>query len=314
MRCAYRMDTVQIELLNACINDCANCTRFCGHIRKPFYITFEEFTQAVDSMEGYPKMVGFQGGEPLLHPEFERFCEYARSKFPRTQLGLWTCLPVGKEHYRKVICETFEHIFINDHSMSNIMHHPPLVAIEEVITDETRMWSYIEKCWAQESWSASINQRGAWFCEIAGSMSVLFNEHRGWPIEKGWWKRNVWDFKEQVEMFCRRCGFACPVTRRVSIDKVDDISPKNLERLKGISRKVEAGKYVIYDLVERNDRRPMATYKAFDYRNRLAHRYGMFLTINDKHFWEPHLRSDRDMERALKSGMDTVLERIGEGK
>lgn len=313
MRNLFSMDTVQIELTNACINDCANCSRFCGHVKKPFFMTWEQFKECVDSMVGYPKMVGFQGGEPLLHPEFERFCGYALTKFPREKLGLWTCLPYGKERYREAICETFGHIFINDHSRDDIMHHPALVAISEVIKDETEMWRHIAKCWAQESWSASMNPRGAWFCEIAGTMAMLYSEGKGWKIESGWWKRQVWDFGEQIRKWCPRCGYACPLMRRSSRDEVDDISPGVHEKLKGISRKVEQGRYVVSDLVKRNDYRPLAAYKDFDYRNRIAHRYGMYLTINELNFWEPHLRAKFDAEEARKTGTELILERM-EGK
>jgi hypothetical protein len=191
------------------------------------------------------------------------------------------------------------------------MHHPPLVAIEEVIKDEMEMWRYIDKCWAQMSWSASINPRGAWFCEIAGSMAMLFEEGQGWPVTPGWWKRQVWDFKEQIGQWCPRCGYACSLLRRPSTDKIDDISPGNLERLRGKSRKIEAGRYAVSALVKQNDLRPMATYKDFDYRNRIAHRYGMFLTINEKFFWRPHLRKSFDVDQVRKTGMDLIKERIG---
>ena len=135
------------------------------------------------------------------------------TKIPPEHLGLWTTLPTGKEHYREAICRTFKHIFINDHSRPDIYHHPVLVGIEEEIPTQTVMWVAIDQCWAQESWSAVIYPSGAWFCEIAGSMSMLFQEEcakegwKGWAVEPGWWWRIPADFGEQMEMFCPRCGF-----------------------------------------------------------------------------------------------------------
>jgi hypothetical protein len=78
-------------------------------------------------------MIGFCGGEPLLHPNFGHMTSYARSKIRPERLGLWTCFPKGYEHYREDICETFGNLLLNDHTRPDILHAPILVAAEEVI-------------------------------------------------------------------------------------------------------------------------------------------------------------------------------------
>jgi hypothetical protein len=291
MRSLVDMDTIQIEIVSLCRFSCSNCTRFCGHY-EPWFMPLDQFKQAVDSMVEYPKMTGMQGGEPLLHPEFPAMCAYLREKIKPEQLGLWTTLPEGFEHYREDICATFKHIFINDHSRPDIFHHPVLVGVEEIEPDKNKMWQMIDHCWAQESWSASIYPNGAWFCEIAGSMSMLFGEGKGWPIEPGWWWRIPADFREQMDMFCSRCGFPAKVRRRCSQDGIDDISPKNYERLKDKSRKIKRGKYEIYDFEQKDNtmaEAPLARYKDTYYRDRIARRYGMYVVVNEEHFWTPYL-------------------------
>jgi hypothetical protein len=283
------MDTIQIEVTNHCVLSCSNCTRFAPHVKKPFFMDFEFFKKAVDSMVGYPKMVGIQGGEPLLHPRFEELCDYLHEKIPYEQCGLWTTLPKGFEKYREVICRTFKHIFVNDHSRADIYHHPGLVAIREVETDQNLMWQHIDSCWAQMSWSASINPAGAFFCEIAASFNMLTGGNNpGWPVEPGWWWRIPKDFKSQMEAYCPRCGFPAKVSRRASVEKVDDISPKNLEHFEKYSRNPK--RFIVHDLKISECQQEMAKYKDFEYRNEIAKRYDMFLTINDQHFWTAHLR------------------------
>lgn len=291
MRRLIDMDTIQLEITSACPNRCSNCTRFVGH-RKPYFMDFEQFKEAVDSMVGYPKMMGFQGGDPLLHPDFERMCEYAISKIPKNQLGLWTTFPKGFEHYREAICKTFYHIFLNDHTRSDIFHHPPLVAIEEVISNRNVMWNMIDCCWAQMNWSASINPKGAFFCEIAASMSLLFGEGGGWTVEPGWWYRIPKDFTSQMEQYCPRCGFPASLKRRSSKELVDDISPGNLNRLRGRSLKIDRGEYVVSDLKMVTNQEPMASYKDMEYRKAIAKRYGIFLVVNSKNFITPYLQKD----------------------
>ena len=77
MKAIYDFITIQVELTNACIHSCSNCTRFCGHHKKPFYMDWETFKRAIDTLEKWPRYIGIMGGEPTLHPEFARFVEYA---------------------------------------------------------------------------------------------------------------------------------------------------------------------------------------------------------------------------------------------
>jgi hypothetical protein len=295
------MEAIQVELTNACIFRCGNCTRFCGSHYTPFYLTFDQFKEAIDSMVGFPNIVGFMGGEPLLHPQFEKFADYALEKLGKAHLGLWSTFPKGKEDLREVICRTFDHLFLNDHSVGNIFHAPILAGIEEVIPDEREMFAVVEQCWLQNSWSASINPNGAFFCEVAGAMSVLFQEEKplGWKVEPGWWMRIPKDFTAQMEKYCRRCSCAIPLARRSSQDERDDISPKNLELLKGKSKKVDRGEYVVTDfkLVEQPDPNgemptnyPVQVYKDLKYRGEIADRYGIFISLNEKGNLTPYLK------------------------
>lgn len=310
MRSMIDMDTVQIEITNYCTQSCSNCSRFCPHVKQPFYMEMEQFKQAVDSMVGYPKMTGIQGGEPLLHPQFPEICEYLRSKIPYEQLGLWTTLPKGFEKYREILCKTFKHIFINDHTRDDIYHHPALVAIREVVTDECQMWNKIDHCWAQMSWSASINPRGTWFCEIAASMAMLFGvDGLGWPIEKNWWCKIPKDFTKQMEAFCPICGFAAPIHRRKSIEPIDDISPNNLELFKDHFRNIE--RFKVHSLQTTDRQEMLAAYKDTDYRNRIAARYNMFVMVNDQNFWTPYLKTTESVvPEKRRRVQDVYMERI----
>jgi len=296
MRPILDMDNIQIEITNACHNSCSNCTRLCGHHPKPYFMDLDYFKKALDTVVNYPKMTGIMGGEPLLHPQFKEICEYAASKIDPDRLGLWTCFPKGREHHREIIAKTFGHVFLNDQSRDDVLHGPILVGSEELeeLPDNDK-WYLIDKCWLQNSWSASINPHGAFFCEVAAALSMVLDDEKplqAWDVENEWWFKTPKDFKEQMEKYCSKCGIAMPLKRRESVDGRDDISPKWLERLKDSSPKVKKGKYVESKLKLERDNRQMATYKDFDYRNEIAARYGMFLTINQRGYWSPHLKSD----------------------
>ena len=71
-----KQKVIQIETTNACPKRCSNCTRFVGHHKKPFMMNLETFMKAVDSLKGYPGLVGIMGGEPTIHPDFEALVTY----------------------------------------------------------------------------------------------------------------------------------------------------------------------------------------------------------------------------------------------
>jgi hypothetical protein len=112
-----------------------------------------------------------------------------------------------------------------------------------------------------------------------------------WDVEPNWWWRTPKDFTKQIEKWCPRCGFAVNLERRISTDEIDDISISNYERMKNYSKKIKQNKYRISDLkiVSLEETKNLASYKDFDYRNKIASRYGIYLTINDQCFWTPHL-------------------------
>lgn len=340
MRSPAFMETIQIEFTSACVLKCSNCTRFCGTHKVPFFLEWDEYTRAIDSLVDWVKefpqgLVGAMGGEPLLHPKFEQMCDYALSKIPRERLGLWSTFPDSPNYrkYREVICRTFANVLLNDHSREDILHAPVLMASEDyyrkqcpecrgtgldpyrevgmgeglcktcggkkTVTDDESLFLATEKCWVQESWSACVNPKGAWFCEVAGALSDLFDGPEGWKVQPGWWKKTPMDFKEQREWACRKCGAALPIKRvRNSQDPTDDVSESNLERLKTVkSRKVAKGEYAVRSFemdsgLTVNHGYPNQTYKDMLYRQGIAKRYGIVLTINGRGYWEPHREED----------------------
>jgi len=354
MRSPAEMVTIQIELTSACVLHCSNCTRFSGTKQKETFITEEQFKAAIDSLVEYSTLshacVGFMGGEPMLHPKFAEFCDYAVSKIDRMKLGLWSTFPSGAKYkgYREVIARTFGNILLNDHSRDDILHAPVLMAAEDYfrkpcptcegdktkkferipipqdipsgnvfmldrgegdkcptcggrgdVTDDLNLFAAVEHCWVQESWSASINEKGAWFCEVAAALSGLFDGPDGWKVEPGWWKRTPMAFREQMEWACKKCGAALPITRtHPSVDVRDDVSPSNLERLKAIkSRKVGRGEFILHDQPDYDPSLlgktyPKQTYQDAQYRQNIAAKYDMYLRLNERGYWEPRLIED----------------------
>ncbi|MDR3763151.1 MAG: hypothetical protein P4M01_03565 [Acidobacteriota bacterium] len=272
MKSPAEMKVIQIDLTNACHKACSNCTRFCGEHTKPFYMPVETFKKAVDSMVGFPGIVGIMGGEPTLHPQFPEMVEYFAGKIQdplapsfvqsptknfqdyhrmvKYQRGRRRALfsSLGAGYYRNFeqIHDTFGYQNLNDHRAVNT-HQAILVTRKELGIPDEEWYKLRDNCWIQNVWSATITPKGAFFCEIAGSLDMLFNGPGGWPIEPGWWKRKPSEFGDQLQ-WCEMCSVACKVPTMNADEETDIVSPFMLEKLKQVNGpKIRNNQFVVLD-------------------------------------------------------------------
>lgn len=257
---------IQIEITNACPGRCSNCSRFVPHVRRPFFMDATTFRRAVDSMDGYGGMLGIMGGEPTLHPEFDRlvrtyrdrwaggvihrsgrapvraFGDYYRAALADPtgkRCGLWTSLGPGYARHYELIQDTFDYQCVNTH-LAGATHQPLLVTRRELGVEDAEWFALRDACWIQRLWSASINPRGAWFCEIAGALAMLYGDlpdcpgpREGWPIEPGWWRRKPSEFGDQLR-WCEVCAAPLGLTPRCDAEGVDDVSPAHAQWLDAV--------------------------------------------------------------------------------
>jgi hypothetical protein len=229
--------------------------------------------RAVGSMKGFRGTVGIMGGEPTLHPEFVKFISYYRqswgkdpaagipwvgpgthfiahllSLYDRTQSrrGLWSSLTKHYVEHFELIQDTFGNQLLNDHSAPS-MHQPLLVTRAELGIGDAAWIPLRDACWVQNTWSASITPKGAFFCEVAAAMDMLLDGPGGWPIEPGWWERTPEEFGAQLR-WCELCSAPLPMPRRDARTGMDDVSPNWLALLeKRGSPKLKKGKTTLFD-------------------------------------------------------------------
>ncbi len=283
MKSPRHMRIIEIDITNACGKRCSNCTRLCGHHKKPYFMDFDTFKRAVDSLDGYQGIRSMMGGEPTLHPEFERFIRYLGSKFPkrenpfvypqkdfikqvhRVELDNFEMINDGveridvvgagmfsnmgatyKKHY-EIITDTLPFQGLNDH-LNPIFHQSALITRKELGIPDDEWVKMRDACWLQNEWSAGITPKGAFFCEIAGVLDMILDGPGGWKIEPGWWKRTPDEFGDQLH-WCELCGFALDTFTRDSAEEVDDVSPEWYERLERIqSPKLKSGRINVVNI------------------------------------------------------------------
>ena len=180
------------------------------------------------------KVIGMIGGEPLLHPDFEKFVKIMHELIPHpSQRGLWTGLDWRNTKYANIIQKTFKYINENRHD-KKCVHSPVLVSISDVLCFKHQRDVLIDNCWLQRLWSGSITPKGYFFCEVAGALDMVFNGPGGLPIEPGCWNRPLSDFQDQIDRWCHRCGISMNLEGRLDSDELDDVSSSNLDALRAI--------------------------------------------------------------------------------
>ena len=238
---------IQIEVTNACDNECTNCSRFTGHYRSTYFMKLEQVGKAIDSLLDFPGGIGIMGGEPLMHPEFSEICHLVRQKIPPERRHLHTS-GYKWDIYSKLVRKTFgENVHFNNHSDMSQKHHPMLISISDVIDDKESIKRLVDNCWVNRKWCASINPKGSFFCEIAAAMDVLFEGPGGHPVTRGWWDKDPEAFQDQIDRYCYHCG-ACVPYFPVTLKERDVASVSNFLRLKEVgSPKLEKNGIRIHD-------------------------------------------------------------------
>jgi len=235
------------------------------------------FRKACESLHTiqFKGMVGIMGGEPTLHPEFDRFLQYYDNVIPNVlripvnenepidninlyqqehwnilpgkKRGLWTSFGPGYAKHFELIRHIFEYQCINDHK-SSILHQVSMLTRKELNISDDKWIVLRDNCWLQNNWSASITPKGAFFCEIAGALDMLFDGPGGWPIEAGWWQRTPKEFGDQLN-WCEMCSFCLKTPYVKSHYNTDVVSPVWNQKLEEIGSKK---KRIIFDVNKYN--------------------------------------------------------------
>jgi hypothetical protein len=284
-----RKEAIQLEITNACIKSCANCTRLVGHHQKPYMMSVDYLKACVDTLHGTPTLIGIMGGEPLLHPRFKDICLYLQKKFPPDKLALWSTLDKRFKKYAGLIAGTFGAVLPNGHSHSRIFHAPILVRSQKVLGQ--RFIRAVDNCWIQNSWSASINPQGAYFCEVAAAIDLILKTNTAFDIRTDWWRKKPHEYAKQVNALCSKCGICLNLTPRKDTDKKDDLDDWWLKRLKSSSPKIKAGFYQRFNgrVFDKQQNGINRFRDDVDYSRATAQQCGLKLKLQKNGYLKPYL-------------------------
>ena len=132
-----RFKRVYIEITNICNLNCEFCT---PHNRLPGKMTFDEFKIILEKIKPYTKYIYLHvKGEPLLHPEVDKFIKYAFDE--GFEINLTTNATLLNEHFE--ITKYLRQINISLHATND----SSIVKTAKEITDciiNFRVWNFEE--------------------------------------------------------------------------------------------------------------------------------------------------------------------------
>jgi hypothetical protein len=159
--------------------------------------------------------------------------------------------------------DTFSHWNPNDHTAGGV-HQTGLVDAQEMCEALGIPWEdfpkYRDACWVQNTWSGSITPKGAYFCEHAGTLDLLYNNGRNaWPIEDGWWRRNPDQFGDQIHL-CEMCSLCLPGPSAVDSVERDILGKNHVVRLELVgSPAVKKNRFAQFDPEVHREHREVVT-------------------------------------------------------
>ncbi len=233
-RATWGEGIIQIMITRACDLSCISCTQGSNLSGKPMVMNIDQFKDACLSLKDYYGVVGIFGGNPCMHPEFEKICAILENIIPFERRGLWSnnlrghgklCREIfnpevsnlnvhtSYEAYQEMLRDWPE---CHPKGINDSRHSPPFVAMRDMQDmDFATMWELIQDCDINQNWSAMIGVfRGelrAYFCELAGAQSMLHEHESNYPdtgmkVTPNWWKMPIASFTNQVMKHCFECG------------------------------------------------------------------------------------------------------------
>jgi hypothetical protein len=219
---------IQILVTSSCDKSCFACTQGSNLARPRWEMTPDQFKAAVESLRGYPGIVGVFGGNPALSPHFLDYCEILkRSWVPPERRGIWCNNPITI-FKAQVMAETF------NPAVSNLNVHLDQVAFRKFkegwpqchpvgLTTDSRhspvhlaMRDVLKKlcgmCGGKKTIRMSDDDFDGLPCGGCGGTGLVYDEWKAWELISGCdinqhWSAMIGVFRGQLRgWFCEIAG------------------------------------------------------------------------------------------------------------
>lgn len=236
-----------IVITNVCNLTCGGCHQNCGNFSKEklWFIDPADFESYINILKKEDNLLNFPnknfitkisifGGEPTLHPQWNlllsimknhqnvlfrvstngRLLKDIENPYPLLPLNVATLKHI--KDIEKSQNQPDTNIFYivdpkTEEKINNTSFIPTFIAPIDVYPKKSKHFFWYkaqEKCEIWKNCSASIYNKKAYFCEVAGAMDHMFyNGTKGWDINEKPFNKSIKEIEEQASHFCYRCAW-----------------------------------------------------------------------------------------------------------
>jgi len=129
------LDYMETHLVDHCNMNCCGCSHF-SPLAEPWFADLAQFTRDLEQLSALfrtIRKIRLMGGEPLLHPQVERFIALARTQFPAARIQL-----VTNGILLRKMTDSFWRACREHHVVLAITVYPPMKAQEGALVNMCR--------------------------------------------------------------------------------------------------------------------------------------------------------------------------------
>lgn len=231
---------IQILVTSSCDKACVNCTQASNLRRRLWFMTPEQFGQAVESLRDYWGVVGLFGGNPAVSPHFLDYCRILRvSGIPKERCGIWCNNPLDvlnaramRTAFNPAVSNLNVHLDRKAYDLfragwpearpfgldRDSRHSPPWVAMRDVLRKEC------PSCGGD-----GLSAEGGRFgekCVLCGGAGQVYDEGRAWELIAGCdinqhWSAGIAPFRGELRAWFCEIAMAQSVLRQDEVDYPD---------------------------------------------------------------------------------------------
>ena len=222
-----------ILITNKCNLCCGGCNQFCPNFRpeQRWSISLEQLQENIETLSMFYPHIEIFGGEPTIHPEWDRIRELFWS-FPHIDFRIFT----NMLHTQGCLPEHEDNIWYHcDNEMREWGHYlPTLVAPIDIykVPDHGFYWQMAQQyCWMwKDECSGMLYDNRVYMCQPAGAFDRILGTNYGWEFVPGKnpFLRSNEEIAEQAHNFCYRCAFSLDAKTKEAFTEQQPITQPSL--------------------------------------------------------------------------------------
>jgi len=205
---------VEIDITYKCNLKCLGCNRSCTQAPTTESVAFSDIEQFVQESVITNKkweLINVLGGEPTLHPEFEKIIEYIHDEYiikqsPKTILQI---VSNGFDEKSRNLCDDMRAKYQNvridygSYKTDRMVEYFSPFNDAPIDDDKFKDADFRKGCWVASYCGIGLNKKGYYACAVAGGIDRICNKNMA--ILKLTEITNE-KLEQQLEEFCKYCG------------------------------------------------------------------------------------------------------------